>query len=589
MSAQTRPTGISVVGDVPWGMHFSLFYDSAQDLLDAVVPYFAAGLNAGELCVWVPSEPSVERLAAEALRELVPDFDQRMERRDIEFFQPDDFYRQNGRFDRDAVMAKWRQWGARLQHDGHPGLRVSGNLTWLTRLDWPLFGEYEQALNDFLSARRMLVLCTYRLAGAAAADMLDVARAHHFVIARRRGEWEVLEREALAQSKDELHRLNEQLEARVAERTSQLRRSEAYLAQGERLSHTGSYAWNATTGECVFWTDESFRIIGLEPRAAAPTRQELFALIHPDDRQRVAQTVELMLRERRTSELEFQIVRPNGEVRDVQAVTTPVLDAQGQLVELVGSAIDVTDRKRAAARLARVKRLARERLLEARFTAVLDERTRLAREIHDSLLQGVAGIALQLRAALPNLGPTPPAAAESIRQIAELAESTIRDARRAVWDIRAPALVQHGLLAALDAELRRAAAGVALQLTVEGTPRALAPAIEDAIFRIAQEAAINAAKHSGASGVSVVLAFRPRSVRLTVSDDGRGFRADGRVRAHGGRWGILGMHERADRIGGTLAIRSAPGAGTTVELRVLSNRKPSSDDLTVPRRLRHTS
>jgi signal transduction histidine kinase len=172
---------------------------------------------------------------------------------------------------------------------------------------------------------------------------------------------------------------------------------------------------------------------------------------------------------------------------------------------------------------------------------------------------------------------------ESIREIVELADSTIRDARRAVWDIRAPSLTQKGLPVALEEALRRIATDIEITVTIEGVPRPLSPPVEDAIFRIGQEAVINAARHSSATTVSAVLAYRPRSVRLTVVDDGRGFRVDPMGRTHGGRWGLLGMRERADRIGASLVIRSEPGSGTVIELRVRSVRsaakkeKPAQD------------
>jgi signal transduction histidine kinase len=248
---------------------------------------------------------------------------------------------------------------------------------------------------------------------------------------------------------------------------------------------------------------------------------------------------------------------------------------------MVVSILDVTDRERAAAKLARVKRAERERTLEHRFAATLEERMRLAREIHDSLLQGVTGIALQLRATLPNLGNAPQATVQSIRDIVELAETTISDARRAVWDMRAAVLVQKGLLVALEEEVRHVAQDVRLHFAIHGTPFPLPAVYEDTIFRIGQEAVTNAARHSGAKTVSVELTYQPRSVRLVVVDDGRGFHVDANGRAHGGRWGLLGMRERAERIGGSLVIRSVEGKGTTVELAVrfrsskASGRKPA--------------
>jgi signal transduction histidine kinase len=247
-------------------------------------------------------------------------------------------------------------------------------------------------------------------------------------------------------------------------------------------------------------------------------------------------------------------------------VCTPLIDDSGHVTEFVGTVIDITEQKRAAQRLVRVKREARERTLRARFAAVLEERTRLARDIHDTLLQGVTGIALQLRATLPNLGAAPPTTADALRRIVELAESTIRDARRAVWDIRIPALVRSDLPTALEAEVRRRADGADLRFEIRGVPRRLSAVTEDTIFRIGQEAVINAAMHSGARTVSVALAYEPRSVHLIIHDDGRGFRVEPAGHAHGGHWGLLGMRERAERIDAALVIRSAEKAGTTVEL-----------------------
>jgi signal transduction histidine kinase len=230
----------------------------------------------------------------------------------------------------------------------------------------------------------------------------------------------------------------------------------------------------------------------------------------------------------------------------------------------------------------RTRQLARSeaRALEARYEAALEERTRLAREIHDSLLQGVTGIALQLRAALPRLSGGSELATESIRRVVELAESTSRDARQAVWDMRAPSLVEKPLPMALEEAVRRIAGTVALDFAVEGTPRPLLGEVEDTIFRVGQEATLNVVKHAEASRISVTLAYRRSAVSLTITDDGNGFQSGRASGAHGGRWGVLGMRERAGRIAASFAIRSAPGRGTTVTLRAPTERstraKPSA-------------
>src|SRR3954462_4143982 len=99
VDAELSRTGISVLGDVPWGLHFSLFYQTHDDLLDVIVPYFAAGLEAHELCVWAPSAPAVERAVMDALRKRVPDFDRCLESRSFELFSYQDFLKQDGRVD----------------------------------------------------------------------------------------------------------------------------------------------------------------------------------------------------------------------------------------------------------------------------------------------------------------------------------------------------------------------------------------------------------------------------------------------------------------------------------------------------------
>src|SRR5258708_6890906 len=564
---EQRDTGISVLGGMPWSAHFSLFYETTADLLDTVVPYFKTGLEAGELCVWLPSKPSMERAAEAALRSLVPDFDQHLAHRNVEFSGAKQWYDPDGRVDVATIMGKWHEMEERIRQEGYAGLRASGDMSWLGRAEWGAFSEYEQALQAFLPNRRMIVLCTYPLAGRRATDLLDSVRAHHVAVARRKGAWELIETPSLKKTKEQIQRLNEDLEQRVAERTRQLARSEAYLEEGQRLNHSGSFAIDVATGDYTYMSPENYRIFGLAP--GRPVRHaDTQALIHPDDHARIVAAYETLLKESRDATEQFRIVRPDGRVRYLYKIWHPVLDRDGRVVEVVGTDIDITDRMRASAKLARVKRAARERALEARFAAALEERTRLAREIHDSLLQGVTGIALQLRATLPRLKTAQTAATSSIRAVVDLAETTIRDARRAVWDMRAPSLVQKGLATALEEGVRRTAGDLKLDFVIEGKPRPLRPEAVDTIYRVGQEAVLNSVKHAEARHVTVKLVYKPRSATLTIADDGHGFSVDEAFRAYAGRWGLLGMRERADRIGAALTIRSTAREGTIIKLHV---------------------
>jgi len=127
----------------------------------------------------------------------------------------------------------------------------------------------------------------------------------------------------------------------------ELRRSESYLAEAQRLSHTGSWASTPTMGEIRYLSDECYRVLGFDPQGAQPRYQEFFERIHPDDQDKVREAVETAGRENTEFDLDYRIVHPGGEVRDIHAVGHPVFSPSGDLVEYVGTVIDITERKRA--------------------------------------------------------------------------------------------------------------------------------------------------------------------------------------------------------------------------------------------------
>jgi signal transduction histidine kinase len=222
MATEMRKTGIGVVGDMPWGTHFCHFYETKEDLLDTLLSYFKAGLESQESCLWVVSEPLTEEEARQALKHAVPDFDRYLADRSIEIVLASDWYLQGGTFDLKRVTGGWNEKLARALARGYAGVRVTGNTAWLEKKDWKDFCEYEEALNASITNQRLTVLCTYPLAASGAAEILDVARTHQFAIAKRHGNWEMVETPGFKQAKEEIKRLNEELEQRVVERTSQL-------------------------------------------------------------------------------------------------------------------------------------------------------------------------------------------------------------------------------------------------------------------------------------------------------------------------------------------------------------------------------
>ena len=222
MSTELRETGIGAVGGMPWGTHFFLFHETKEDLLDTLVPYFKAGLDAGEFCMWVIADPLTEGDAKSALRRSVPDFDGHLRRRSIEILQGPEWYMTGEDLDLERVARGWNEKVDGALSRGYAGLRLSADTAWLDKRVWKEFCEYEAEVNESIGNKRMIALCTYPLIGSAAAEILDVARTHQFAVARRNGKWEIVETSDLKQAKTEIQKLNDELELRVAERTQEL-------------------------------------------------------------------------------------------------------------------------------------------------------------------------------------------------------------------------------------------------------------------------------------------------------------------------------------------------------------------------------
>jgi signal transduction histidine kinase len=222
MTTEMRHTGVDVAGDMPWGTHFCVFYDTKADLLDTLVSYCRAGLQSGEFCLWVVAPPLTEEDARQALKRAIPDLDRYLVDPSIEIVAARDWYLHDGKFDLKRVVGGWNEKLASASARGYAGVRVTGDTAWLEKNDWNDFYEYEASLNDSIANQRLAVLCTYPIVACGAAEILDVVRTHQFAITKRRGSWEVIETAGHKQAKSEIKRLNEELERRVVERTSQL-------------------------------------------------------------------------------------------------------------------------------------------------------------------------------------------------------------------------------------------------------------------------------------------------------------------------------------------------------------------------------
>ena len=203
--AELPRTELHPVADLAWGTHLCMFFESTEDVLEALTPYFKAGLEDDEYCIWVVSGKLTKERAIAALRQAMPDLNRYLTKGSLEIIPAREWYLQGGdRFEQRLRRAMARGytglrvsgWHPRLRRAmarGYTGLRVRGTAFSLqTRTEWKDFLEYETALNDAMRDRRMILLCAYALATSSAADVLELARRHPAALVRRNGAWEAV-------------------------------------------------------------------------------------------------------------------------------------------------------------------------------------------------------------------------------------------------------------------------------------------------------------------------------------------------------------------------------------------------------------
>lgn len=216
--AQLRATGIDVIGYIAWGTHLCNFFETKQDLLDMLVPYFKAGLERNEFCLWITSDPITVDDAIRALAIAIPDIDKYISQKKIEILSHSDWYLNDGSFDVEKVTNLWFDKLNQALSAGYDGVRANGNESWLESETWEDFIKYERTLNNLLSGKRMIILCAYPLSKCDAGTVLDVAHAHDCAISKRKGNWEIVETPAFKLTKAQMKKQNEYLEKNIADK-----------------------------------------------------------------------------------------------------------------------------------------------------------------------------------------------------------------------------------------------------------------------------------------------------------------------------------------------------------------------------------
>jgi PAS domain S-box-containing protein len=454
-----------------------------------------------------------------------------------------------------------------------------------------------------------------------------------------------------------------------------LRQSEAYLAEAQRLSQTGSWAWNPATGENTYGSEECLRVLGFDPAGPIPRFEEFFQRIHPDDQAASRERFEKAIRDKADFEFGYRIVHPDKGIRDIHVVGHAVLDRSGDLGEFIGTVIDVTERKRAEQELQQFVdfvpqlivvmdsggkrihtnrafreytgltleelrsgdavgslihpddvervRAARDRgnaagepfELDARLrrkdgiyrwflarynplveegparrwylsgteiesrkqeeerirqeNVRLEERTRIAQELHDTLLQTFQSASLHLSAAVLRVAQDSPVKSQ-LDRILEIMRQGIVEGRSAIQGLRSPGSQTSdlvGSLSRIQAELK-VQSDIDFRVTVTGRRKQLPREVQHEIYRIGREALVNAFCHSGAKRIELELEYSDSELYVRIRDNGCGIEPQMLEKGRDGHWGLAGMRERTTRIGGVLKIFSSSAAGTEIQLSI---------------------
>jgi two-component system sensor histidine kinase UhpB len=346
-----------------------------------------------------------------------------------------------------------------------------------------------------------------------------------------------------------------------------LREQRTLLEEAQKVAGLGCWDWDPGSGR-LLWSDELYRIYGVDPAGFQPSFEAYLERVHPEDRGRVSETVATALIEGRGFHFEERIVRPDGAVRVLRSHGEVVKNERGRALKLLGACFDVTEQKAAEERLrAAAETLSRlsRRLVEAEEA----ERRRIARELHDRVGQNLSALNINLDIVLGMLGEQAQKEVRvRLRDSLALVDGTLQTIENVMADLRPPLLDEYGLGAALGWHAEEFVRRTQLRVDFEDRARERTRALrhEDAVtlFRIAQEVLNNVAKHAQAQKAKIQLEVKEQQFVLEIHDDGRGFDPA----APTSRLGMRGMRERAEAAGAAFEVESAPGRGTLVRVSV---------------------
>jgi PAS domain S-box-containing protein len=346
-----------------------------------------------------------------------------------------------------------------------------------------------------------------------------------------------------------------------------LREQRRLLAEAQKIAGLGSWEWDPENGRVV-WSDELYRIYGVEAASFKPSFESYLERVHPEDRQQSGAMLARALMDGRGFTMQERIVRPGGEVRYLRSHGEVVRNDRGKPIKVLGASLDVTEQRHSESALRQAAQDLHA-LTRKLVQAEEGERRRIARELHDSVGQALSALNINLDIIHKGAHALPEALQRRLEDSGALVDRTLQSIEAVMAELRPPLLDEYGLGAALgwhaEEFIERTGIHVILADNTPDGGRSLRTDAAVALFRIAQEAMNNILKHARAKTVSIEMSVAGGAFALDVRDDGIGFDPANTPRD---RWGMTTMRERAEAAGGELTVESAAGRGTRVMARI---------------------
>ncbi len=354
---------------------------------------------------------------------------------------------------------------------------------------------------------------------------------------------------------------------RAAERT--MREQQRMLERAEQLAELGSWHYDLA-GRRVFCSAALQRIAGREPVPGAIGLDELLGFVVGGDRRRLRQAIRAVADDGKPARIRVRLQRTDGEIRLLQVSMDVARDPSAGTYAVIGACLDVTDTERTLDRLRTSE--AQLRALTEKFERIREqERASISREVHDELGQVLTALKIDLTLLARDVGdadrrPDDEAIRASLRSMERLVDSTIDSVRSIATQLRPEVLDAFGLVPAIEwhaGEFEKRTQ-IRCVLRASGEQPELSADTRTALFRIAQEAMTNAARHAGADRIDVLIRAQPDGIYLSIADNGRGVTDEELLQSSS--LGVLGMRERATMVGASFEIRGEPGDGTVVRV-----------------------